>query len=397
MNIKAPSYLYKNRHGVFYFRVVIPKKYQQYFTHKREIKRSLRTENKHIALKLSRLYMVDFDKLLTEIKSGKRKTSELITIKDVQLPNGSTLGEISIDHGNATSEYETLMAIINSDSPDNIGNQSSNINTTSSINSSLTLSEVCDLYFEAKSIKDWSDTTYKENRAIFNLLEDLLGKATIFSSITRIDLTNAKNKLVKLPANLSKSKAYRDKTIDQILLMNNVKPMSINSIDKYLTRISGLFGWAFIEGYISTNIAVKYSIGSNSNVARSPFSGTDLTSIFLPTNMLKFDKAYQFWVPIIALYSGARLNEICQLHLSDIQSINNIDVFVIQPTQKNQSTKNTASNRIIPVHSQILQLGFLNFFVHLNSVKVGFYTLGNLLSPIDLMYVYHLMYCCGHR
>ncbi|WP_342590416.1 DUF6538 domain-containing protein, partial [methanotrophic endosymbiont of Bathymodiolus puteoserpentis (Logatchev)] len=159
MNIKAPSYLYKNRHGVFYFRVVIPKKYQQYFTHKREIKRSLRTENKHIALKLSRLYMVDFDKLLTEIKSGKRKTSELITIKDVQLPNGSTLGEISIDHGNATSEYETLMAIINSDSPDNIGNQSSNINTTSSINSSLTLSEVCDLYFEAKSIKDWSDTT----------------------------------------------------------------------------------------------------------------------------------------------------------------------------------------------------------------------------------------------
>jgi hypothetical protein len=35
--------------------------------------------------------------------------------------------------------------------------------------------------------------------------------------------------------------------------------------------------------------------------------------------------------------------------------------------------------------------------VQLNSVKVGFYTLGNLLSPIDLMYVYHLMYCCGHR
>ncbi|SEH90661.1 hypothetical protein BAZSYMB_GCONTIG00737_0 [Bathymodiolus azoricus thioautotrophic gill symbiont] len=38
-----------------------------------------------------------------------------------------------------------------------------------------------------------------------------------------------------------------------------------------------------------------------------------------------------------------------------------------------------------------------HFFVQLNSVKVGFYTLGNLLSPIDLMYVYHLMYCCGHR
>ncbi len=150
MSVKAPTYLYKNRHGVFYFRVVIPKKIQQYFTHKREIKRSLRTENKHVALKLSRLYMVDFDKLLTEIKSGKRKTSALITIKDVQLPNGSTLGEISIDHGNAQSEYEALMAIINSDSPGNIGNQSSNINSTSSINSSLTLSEVCDLYFEAK-------------------------------------------------------------------------------------------------------------------------------------------------------------------------------------------------------------------------------------------------------
>lgn len=129
--------------------------------------------------------------------------------------------------------------------------------------STLTLSDVCDKYFEAKHLKVWSDTTYKENRAIINILEDLLGKTTIFSSITQVDLSNAKNQLVKLPANMSKSKTYQDKTINQILLMNNVTPMPIGSIDKYLNRISGLFNWAFLEGYISTNIVTNFSNGTN--------------------------------------------------------------------------------------------------------------------------------------
>ena len=112
MSIKAPTYLYKNRHGVFYFRVVIPKKFQQYFSYKREIKRSLGTENKHIALKKARAYMVDFDKILSDIHSGKRSTSQLITAKDIQLANGVKLGEITIDLDDAQLEQEDRKSVV---------------------------------------------------------------------------------------------------------------------------------------------------------------------------------------------------------------------------------------------------------------------------------------------
>lgn len=96
MSFSSPTYLYCNRHGVFYFRVVIPVEFRKYFIHKREIKRSLKTENKHLALKLARKYMVYFDKLLTEIKNGDRRVSELITLKDVKLANGASVGEMTI-------------------------------------------------------------------------------------------------------------------------------------------------------------------------------------------------------------------------------------------------------------------------------------------------------------
>jgi len=79
MSFNSPSYLYRNRHGVFYFRVVIPKGLRHYFTHKREIKRSLRTENMHVAIKLARIYMPDFDKIAAEILSGEKRISGLIT------------------------------------------------------------------------------------------------------------------------------------------------------------------------------------------------------------------------------------------------------------------------------------------------------------------------------
>ncbi|NOQ16380.1 MAG: hypothetical protein GQ581_04920 [Methyloprofundus sp.] len=350
MSIKTASYLYKNRHGVFYFRVVIPKNYRQFFSVKKELKRSLKTENKHIALRLARKLMVDFDKLLADIQSGKTRVSQYISAKDLQLPNGAKIGSISIDHGNKQSEYEALVAILNSGPTDN---QQTN-NTQASSSPSFTLKEVCDKYFSAKQIKDWSHATYNENKVIFNLFGQLLDTSVIFSSLTRMDLTTAKEKLVKPPPNMTKSKVYRDKSIDQILLMDNVKPMSINSIDKYLTRFSGMFTWAFNEGFIQTNIAINDSIGANSNVSRSPFTESDLQSIFLPESVLSFTHAYQFWVPLIALYSGTRLNEICQLHLSDIQKINDTDVFVIKPTKKIKALKILLATELSPFTRRFL-------------------------------------------
>lgn len=62
----------------------------------------------------------------------------------------------------------------------------------------------------------------------------------------------------------------------------------------------------------------------------------------------------RFWCPWIALYSGMRLEEICQLHLSDIRKINGVYCFSIneENTQSSFSkhVKSAAGIRNVPIH-----------------------------------------------
>lgn len=59
----APTYLSKNRHGTFYFRMVIPASLRSLVNGKREIRRSLKTDSEKLALKRARQHAVRFDSI----------------------------------------------------------------------------------------------------------------------------------------------------------------------------------------------------------------------------------------------------------------------------------------------------------------------------------------------
>lgn len=95
---------------------------------------------------------------------------------------------------------------------------------------------------------------------------------------------------------------------------------------------------------------------------RFPYTDDDLRS--LVTGLLKLRKLvepHRFWVPLVALYTGARQNEVCQLLCSDIETENGILVFRFRhnPTMK-QTTKARVS-RTCPVHPMLRTLGFVAF------------------------------------
>jgi integrase len=74
---------------------------------------------------------------------------------------------------------------------------------------------------------------------------------------------------------------------------------------------------------------------------------------------LKFGKI-RYWIPLIALYSGMRLNEICQLYIEDIVIIDKIPCFDINDRLDKQ-LKNRTSVRIVPIHPVLLEKGFLAY------------------------------------
>ena len=68
---------------------------------------------------------------------------------------------------------------------------------------------------------------------------------------------------------------------------------------------------------------------------------------------------HKFWVPLIGLFSGMRLGEICQLRLDDIRERQGVLCFAVENTGET-STKTESGERLVPIHEELLRLGVLD-------------------------------------
>lgn len=232
----------------------------------------------------------------------------------------------------------------------------------SPLHDSELLSAVVDEYC-ANQISEgcWTEKTERENRSIFSLWIRIVGDQPI-KGYGHEQHRKYKATLSKLPPNLNKSPKYRGKTIEQILALN-APPAALNTINKNLVRISALFDWAITYDFAEANPAEGKTI-KNPNRARDErklFEAEDLELLF---DSSEYQNAghrhpYQHWLPLLALYTGARLNELCQLHLNDFDVIDGVQVIRISDNSDDKRVKTKAARREIPVHSKLIELGLI--------------------------------------
>jgi integrase len=227
------------------------------------------------------------------------------------------------------------------------------------------ISEVIEQY-AAETKVNWREKTKDENLAILTFFKRVVGDIQI-QAVTRKTVGEFKQTLGKLPPNINKSPNYRKKSIPDIIKMGVPKSMSNTTISKYLTRVGALFDYARKNGlYSGENPATDMSPPKEKRAheARAPFTQEELTKLFRSDDYLedKHKEPFQFWMPILALLSGARLNELAQLHLSDIrQTEDGVWVFDLNEEGEKQ-LKAKASRRIIPIHPFLLEdLKFLSW------------------------------------
>ena len=109
-------------------------------------------------------------------------------------------------------------------------------------------------------------------------------------------------------------------------------------------------------------------------ISIEPFSKDELKKIFDPMTyprVMDIKYSYRYWIPLIALYSGMRLNEICQLYLDDIKVSKGVWYFDISDERKDQHIKNSQSKRLVPIHSKLLELGIIEYANKVREVKVN--------------------------
>ena len=164
---------------------------------------------------------------------------------------------------------------------------------------------------------------------------------------------------------------YPNKRLIDVLLTkeeDRSKAISSATILKYICHFQDLLKYCRRQGLINvdmSDIFTKPKLNKNKNVWQ-PFEIDELKKIFAPKTYFKrkndnVNDNYKYWVPIISLFSGMRLNEICQLKVQDIKrdEKTNIDYFFITDDDDNQSVKNYASKRRVPIHPFLKKLGFM--------------------------------------
>lgn len=230
------------------------------------------------------------------------------------------------------------------------------------------LSGVINAYCESQlAEKAWTSKTEAECRSIYTLWLRIVKDQQI-SGYGYEQHREYKAILQKLPPNLNKHPLYIGRELDEIIAMGH-EPMALNTIKKSLIRVAALFNWAVKHGYTTHNPASGMVIKSTRRPSeeRQAFNSDDLKKLFDREDFTRgrYREPYMYWTPLLALYTGARLNEIAQLHLADFLTKNDVPVISINDNEESKRVKTRAGRRLIPIHPELIRLGLLKFVEHL--------------------------------
>lgn len=228
----------------------------------------------------------------------------------------------------------------------------------------MRLADLFEKFFEERvTAGRWTQKTGIEYRTGFELFVRYLCEKRISESeIDHKVLLGYKALLLKLPPNACKNPKYRKKSLIQLADGVHEKTLSTRQINKQLIIVNSFFGWLHQHEYILRNPAHHLLIQKDKKARdqdeRSAYAPDEIKTILDKTKHLHGAKRF---VPLIACYSGLRLNEICQLLVTDLITVDGVICFDINERAANSRLKTASSARIIPVHPRLISNGLLKY------------------------------------
>jgi integrase len=366
---RLAQYVQRRGSGIFHLRIAVPEDIRPYLK-RIEIRQSLNTRDAGIALALAHQLRNTISSVFEECRAMKKRQTEPKLHHfsyTVTLPDGA-VHSIEIERENPEEEAlisARAISALNEITPKPV---------PQAVAAPDRLSKVIGEYV-AERVREnaWTAKTKLEAQGTFNLLVSILGD----SPIAQIDAASArlvKELLQKTPPNLNKSPAFRGKTFQEVIAMSSPKVISIPTFNKHISTLGGLFAWAKRQRYVNENPFEGMALKAKSlpHEKRSVFLDEDLKKLFGSAVFTekKFLHPYCYWLPLLGLYSGARIEELCQLHLADIRQIDGIWVFDINSDDE-KNLKNLSSKRIVPIHEKLIGLGFLDYVEKLRIRKAN--------------------------
>ena len=249
-------------------------------------------------------------------------------------------------------------------------------------------SEIIPKHLELMRRNKRREQTIKETEQTYEDVIELIGDKPI-SEYTNLDGRDYRTSIISLPKNRKKIKKYRNFNLNELLKMDVQEEdrLSGDTQTKLISRMTSLWNFLIDEypEYVTQNVFKKKSVTISTKKAkdkRESFTDEDIKTIFhhknfLPsifeTNANQVIKYPYYWIPILAILMGARLEEICQMRVTDIKKVSGIWIYRIREEGDYGSevtkVKNPYSERDIPLHSELVDtLGFVNYVKHIKKL-----------------------------
>jgi integrase len=110
-------------------------------------------------------------------------------------------------------------------------------------------------------------------------------------------------------------------------------------------------------------------IAHKTTARRRPWMPDELSMLFRQHLFTRYELPHDtkagadaaYWVPLLGIFTGARISELAQLRVSDIQMSGSVPMLSITDEGEGQHVKTEAGIRTLPVHPELIRLGLFDY------------------------------------
>lgn len=261
-------------------------------------------------------------------------------------------------------------------------------------------SELFELY---RNHRRWGEDQKRRMATEAGLFVELMGDPTL-GSIEVETIHEYAVRLSQLPSDIYQSRRRFGvdslAELTKIAERENLPPKTARTVQGHVGRVAEILNFATTKGMIAANPASgfkrEWSIGKKARTQdeRDQFSPDELSAIFsqdyFATGAGAFSakgstdwRPFYYWLPLLALTSGGRLNELAQLYLDDVQQAEHdstvwyLDFNMNEPDKINaddgeesrsdKSLKTVNSIRVVPLHKIVIETGLPEYVAALRN------------------------------
>jgi len=317
--------LFLHRSGKWYFRQYIPVDLRKHFGGRSDVAFSLKTSEKNQADLLVAKISPQYQSIFNVLRMGLPESAVKELLKTVRTQK------------KAKKRKKTV-----------------NIPKEIAPEPQMLLSTLFDLYTKEYQA-GWTRKSKLEFQGWMDTLLFIMGDVDV-SEIDRVACVSCRDALLRLPPNYKKKTHLRDMAASELIKLEG-PGLNPNTVNKYTQLLSSILKWGGRYGYVKGHNSAEgltLALTKSPSEQRKPFDMEDLQKVVANLSSDSPEK----WIPLVAMYSGMRLEEICQLTKEDILELEGIPCFSLL---NGKNLKTAASARIVPIHPMLIKLGLLDY------------------------------------